>query len=109
MPGRIRSKTTAAWEAPPRRAIQETTMSQQTDPERDLARTGDELEERIERLEGDIHEARHEAQARREEDSDPFEDTAGDWQDTDDDAGGDDPERFDDPDEVGDDLEDEDE
>jgi hypothetical protein len=77
-----------------------------TDPEHDLERTGDELEERIDRLDDKIGEARQEAKARHE-DEDPFEDTAGDWEDTDDDAGGDDPEAFDDP-ENDDEPEDED-
>jgi hypothetical protein len=40
--------------------------------------------------------ARKEAQARSEE-QDPFEDAAGDWEDTEDDSGGEDPEAFDDP------------
>jgi hypothetical protein len=77
-----------------------------TDPEHELERTGDELEERIERLDGEIGEARNEAQA-RSDDPDPFEDTAGDWEDTDDDAGSEDPEAFDDP-EDDEDVEDED-
>jgi hypothetical protein len=77
-----------------------------TDPEHDLERTGDELEERIERLDDRIGEARNEAQA-RSDDPDPFEDTAGDWEDTDDDAGSEDPEAFDDP-EDDEDVEDED-
>jgi hypothetical protein len=77
-----------------------------TDPEQDLERTGDELEERIERLDDKIGEAHQEAKA-RSEDEDPFEDTAGDWEDTDDDAGGEDPEAFDDP-EDDEDPEDED-
>ena len=41
-----------------------------TDPDRELERTGDELEERIERLDDHIDDARQEAKARREE-SDP--------------------------------------
>jgi hypothetical protein len=67
-----------------------------TDPERDLERTGDELEERLGHLDEDIDVARKEAQARSEE-QDPFEDAAGDWEDTEDDSGGEDPEAFDDP------------
>jgi hypothetical protein len=67
-----------------------------TDPEHDLERSGDELEERIERLDDEIGEAHQEAKA-RSEDPDPFEDVAGDFEDTDDDAGGEDPEAFDDP------------
>jgi hypothetical protein len=76
-----------------------------TDPEHDLEQTGDELEERIDHLDGQIDDARKEAQA-RSEDEDPFEDVAGDWEDTDDDAGGEDADGFDDPelDEDDDDL-----
>jgi hypothetical protein len=76
-----------------------------TDPEQDLESTGDELEERIERLDDHIGEARQEAKARAE-DEDPFEDAAGDWEETDDDAGGEDPEAFDDP-EVDEELDEE--
>ena len=75
------------------------------DPDHDLERTGDELEERIHSLDDHIDDARQEARTRAEE-QDPFEDVAGDWEDTDDEAGGEDPEAFDDP-EL--DLEDEDE
>ena len=57
-----------------------------TEPERDLERTGDELEERLERLDDHIDESKKEAQARAEQDRDPLEDTAGDWEDTDDDG-----------------------
>jgi hypothetical protein len=76
----------------------DTTMQQRTgtDPEHDLERTGDELEERIERLDDEIGEAQQEAKA-RSEDPDPFENAAGDSEETDDDAGGEDPEAFDDP------------
>ena len=38
-----------------------------TDPDRELERAGDELEERIERLDDNIGDARQEAQARRED------------------------------------------
>ena len=65
-----------------------------TDPERALERTGDELEERIDRLDDHIGEARQEAPARHEE-QDPSEDAGGD-SDDDDDSGAD-PEGFDDP------------
>jgi hypothetical protein len=68
-----------------------------TEPDRDLKKTGDELEERLDRLDDNIDDARKKATARSEENEDPFEDVAGDWEDTDDDAGGDDPEGFDDP------------
>jgi uncharacterized small protein (DUF1192 family) len=70
-----------------------------TDAEHELEHTGDELEERIERLDDEIGEAKQEAKARHE-DQDPAEDVAGDWEDTDDDAGGEDPEAFDDPEVV---------
>ena len=78
-----------------------------TEPDRDLEQTGDELEERIDRLDDNIHEARQEATARSQENEDPFGDVAGDWEDTDDDAGGEDPEGFDDPESL-DDEDDED-
>ena len=78
--------------------------STSTDPEKDLERTGDELEQRIEGLDDHIGEARQEAQSRAE-DNNPLEDEAGDWEDTDDDAGGEDPEAFDDP-ELDEDVED---
>jgi hypothetical protein len=61
-----------------------TTMEQRmsTDPERELEHGGDELEERIGRLGDHIDEAKQSAAARRE-DPDPFEEAAGDWEDTD--------------------------
>ncbi|MEA2248893.1 MAG: hypothetical protein QOH46_3422 [Solirubrobacteraceae bacterium] len=68
-----------------------------TDPDRSLERTGDELEERIERLDDHIDDSKKELTARREEADEPSEKTAGDWEDTDDDAGGEDPSGFDDP------------
>jgi len=77
-----------------------------TDPGHDLEHTGDELEERIERIDDSIEESRKEAAARSEQNEDPFEEAAGDWEDTDDDAGGEDPEGFDDPESVDDDDED---
>jgi hypothetical protein len=70
------------------------------DPDHDLERSGDELEERIERLDDHIGEARQEARARAE-DEDRFEDTEED----DDESSSGDPGTFDDPEE----LEDEDE
>jgi hypothetical protein len=73
-----------------------------SDPEHELERTGDELEERLEGLDDHIGEARQQAQARREEE-DPFEDAAADADD--DDSVGD-PDGFDDP--EADDPEDED-
>ena len=78
-----------------------------TEPDRDLKQTGDELEERLDRLDDDIDESRKEAKARAEEDDDPFEDVAGDWEDTEDDAGGEDPAAFDDPDAIEEDEDDE--
>jgi hypothetical protein len=68
-----------------------------TESEHELEKTGDELEERLDRLDDDIEESRKEAKARSEQNDNPFEDVAGDWEDTDDDAGGEDPEGFDDP------------
>lgn len=65
-----------------------------TDPERELERTGDELEERIDHLDDHIGEAKQEAQARHEEQS-PFEN--GDSELDDDDDGAADPGGFDDP------------
>ena len=84
-------------------------MQHQTgaDPDHDLERTGDELEERIEHLDDQIDEAHREARMRAEE-QDPFEDVAGDWEDTDDAAGGEDLEAFDDPEFDDDEDEDED-
>jgi hypothetical protein len=70
--------------------------STRADPERDLARAGDELEERIDRLDGHIDEARQAARAQ----ASGGEDVAGDWEDTDDASGGEDPATFDDPDQV---------
>ena len=81
-------------------------MERTTDPERNLKQAGDELEDRLERLDDHIDESRKEANARSEQNEDPFEDVAGDWEDTDDDAGGEDPEGFDDP-EADDDEDDE--
>lgn len=77
-----------------------------TDPDQNLERSGDELEERLDRLDDDIDDARKEASARSEQNEDPFENAAGDWEDTDDDAGGEDPEGFDDPERVDDEDED---
>jgi sugar-specific transcriptional regulator TrmB len=68
-----------------------------TDPENELEHTGDELEERIDRLDERIDESKKEASARSQENDDPFEEAAGDWEDTDDNSGGEDPEGFDDP------------
>ena len=81
-------------------------MERTTEPERNLKQSGDELEERLDRLDEHIDESRKEATARSEENEDPFEDVAGDWEDTDDAAGGEDPEGFDDP-EADDDEDDE--
>jgi len=79
-----------------------------TDPDRELRDTGDEMEERLERLDDHIDESRKQARARARDDEDPFEDAAGDWEDTDDDAGGEDAEGFDDPEADEDDEDDED-
>ena len=71
------------------------------DPERNLEGSADELEGRIGRLDEHIDESKREVRARREE-SEPFEDVAGDWEDTDDAAGGEDPTVFDDPERLDD-------
>jgi hypothetical protein len=76
----------------------------ETDPDRELERSGDELEERIDHLDDQIDEARQEARARAD-DPDPIEEVSGDWEDTDDDAGGEDPASFDDPEVLDDDEE----
>jgi hypothetical protein len=68
-----------------------------TDPDRSLERTGDELEERLDHLDERIDDSKKELRARSEEANDPIETAAGDWEDTDDDAGGQDPAGFDDP------------
>jgi hypothetical protein len=68
-----------------------------TDPEHDLERTGDELEERIDHLDDEIDDSKQTARSRSDVDEDPFDETAGDWEDTEDEAGGDDPAGFDDP------------
>ena len=75
-----------------------------SDPEHDLESTGDELEERIERLDDRIGEARHEARA-RVEDTDSSEDVAGDSEDTEDESQGEDPSSFDDPESLDEDEE----
>ena len=82
-------------------------MERTTEPEGNLERTGDELEERLDRLDEHIDESRKEATARSEENEDPFENVAGDWEDTDDAAGGEDPEGFDDPEAIDDEDDDE--
>jgi hypothetical protein len=96
-------------DATPRTRTGDLSMEQHTttDPERELERSGDELEERIDHLDDRIGDARQEAKARRE-DSSPGEDAAGDWEDTDDDSGGEDATGFDDPEADEDEEEDED-
>ena len=74
------------------------------DGERDLERSGDELEERLETLDDHIDDARQEATA-RSEDTDDLDDVAGDWEDSDDASGGEDPAEFDDPDAIEEDEE----
>jgi hypothetical protein len=66
------------------------------DPAEKIEADADELEERIGKLETKIGEATQAADARPGENK-PLEDTAGDWEDTDDDAGGEDASGFDDP------------
>ena len=65
-----------------------------TDPDHDLERAGDELEERLDRLDGKIDESKKTAAARSEADEDPFDDADDDAADDD---SGDDPAGFDDP------------
>jgi hypothetical protein len=62
------------------------------DPEHELEHAGDELEERLERLEDHLDHAKDELEARKEDTDEPLGDTAGDWQETHDEAGGEDPE-----------------
>jgi hypothetical protein len=73
------------------------TMQSGTDPDEQLEATGDELEERLDHLDGQIDDAQGEAKARAQ-------DTAADLGDDDDegghhgdDSGGEDPSGFDDP------------
>jgi cellobiose phosphorylase len=73
-----------------------------SDVEQGLQREGDDMENRLEQLDEHIDEARDQAQARTG-DSDTWDETAGDWEDTDDAAGGEDPSEFDDPDAAEDD------
>jgi hypothetical protein len=76
------------------------TVKPRSDPEQQLQRGGDELEERLHRVDEDIDEAKKQLRARREGDG-PRKDTAGDWEDTDDDDdGGEDPAAFDDPEDL---------
>ncbi|HEU4978832.1 MAG TPA: hypothetical protein VFT42_08055 [Solirubrobacteraceae bacterium] len=72
------------------------TVGPKTDPEQALQRGGDELEERLHHVDEDIDEAKKQLRARREGDG-PLDDVAGDWEDTDDAGGGEDPSGFDDP------------
>jgi hypothetical protein len=67
------------------------------DVEGDLERTGDELEERLGRVDDQIDAAKQEAST-RSEDTEAGDEVVGDWEDTDDDSGGEDPSQFDDPD-----------
>jgi hypothetical protein len=60
------------------------------DPDTQLERSGDELEERLDKLGEHIEDAEKKAAARREE-AKGLEDVAGDREDTDDEAGGEDP------------------
>jgi hypothetical protein len=74
---------------PPWRGHLHATMAQR-DPEHDLQRTTDELEERLGRLEGHLGEAEAKAETRRREDV-GVEETAGDFEEVHDEAGGEDP------------------
>jgi hypothetical protein len=62
------------------------------DPEQAIERDADELEERVARLDGQIDEAREKLEARAKEAKrlGEAEDVAGDWEATDDQAGGED-------------------
>jgi hypothetical protein len=68
-----------------------------SDPEHNLQSTGDELEERIDRLDDRIGEAHKEARARADDTDEGVEDVAGDVEDTEDESQGGDPASFDDP------------
>ncbi|MCW2966783.1 MAG: hypothetical protein JWM71_555 [Solirubrobacteraceae bacterium] len=63
------------------------------DPEQAIERDADELKSRVERLGGQIDEAKEKAEARAKEAErlGEAEDVAGDWEATDDQAGGEDP------------------
>jgi hypothetical protein len=67
------------------------------DVERDLERSGDEMEERLGHVDEQIGAAKQEAST-RSDDTDAGDEVVGDWEDTDDDSGGEDPSQFDDPD-----------
>ncbi len=73
----------------------ETETGENEDPERALRSDADDLEERIDSLGEHVDESREKLRA-RQEDAD-VDELAGDWEDTDDDAGGEDPSAFDDP------------
>ena len=75
------------------------------DPQRALSHDADELEQRIDELGEHIEGSREELRARRE-DADVARDVAGTWRDTEDEAGGEDPATFDDPDRIDGDEED---
>jgi hypothetical protein len=66
------------------------------DPAKNIEADADELEERIEKLDSHIGEARENA-ATRARDAGPAEDAAGDWEATEGGPLGDDAEGFDDP------------
>ena len=90
------AQETGAWSNAPRPTLSASSSAMATSSRS----ASSELDDRID-------DARQEAKARREE-SDPGEDAAGDWEDTDDDAGGEDAEGFDDPEADEDEDEDED-
>ena len=73
-----------------------------------MSRSADELEERSGRLGQDIDETKKTWEQAKASEQTPT--AAGDWEDTDDDAGGEDPHGFDDPESVDldEDLEDDD-
>jgi hypothetical protein len=61
------------------------------DPERNLERSSAELEERLDHLGDEIDRAKKELEARRQDADEPTA-VAGDWQESHDEAGGEDPE-----------------
>ena len=62
------------------------------DPERSLRRSSAEFEERLEHLGGEIDRAKKELEARRQDAGEPAGAVAGDWEESHDEAGGEDPE-----------------
>ena len=65
--------------------------SRRDNPERRLERTSAELRERIDTLDDEIEAAKKHLAARREDADEPAETIAGDWEETHDESGGEDP------------------